>query len=700
MPGDILLENRPATLTLPNRIKGYLVRAQVDEALSEIPVMTVEFMSTDLDLDLQKLIGERLGIALDAPKKKSRHFQGRCVSAEFLGTSGSQGYFRAELRPWLWFLTQTVNCRIFQDKTVIEIIKDVFGAHGFSDFRDKTKHSFSKRTYCVQYRESDFAFLSRLMEEEGIYYFHQYDKMRETLILADDASSHEMIEDHGQLNYYVRTAELFRDEDHLYEWRGTEQIMPGKVMLQGYDFEKPKTDLICVKSLPKGRHAHNSYEIYDCPGRHASTGTGDHLARVKVEGFAAQTRRAQAVGSVRQMAVGAKFRLSKHPRKAENTEYLVLRARHQIQLDLMVEDRDLVEAILGPVLEFDAQTNPELYRCNIEVQPVREPYRSVQRTPRPENPGVQTAVVVGKAGEEIWTDTFGRVKIQFHWDRDGKRDEKSSCWVRSAVPWSGKGWGMMAIPRIGQEVVVQFEQGDPDRPIITGMVYNGDTKSPFPLPGNATQMGFKTDSSKGGNGFSELVFEDKKDAEFVRLQSERDFKQIIKNNAEIEIGLGHKDEGWFKQTIHGDKTETIRTGDHSFTVAEGHETLRIAKDRDTTVGGDDRAQVDGAHALCVAKDAEIDVGAALTLSANTRITLKCGGAEIEMTPSGITISAPTIEVKAAATAKINAGGQLALEGKGQASLSGKGMLSLEGGGMTQLKSSGILTVKGSLTMIN
>lgn len=674
MSKDILLENRPATLHLPNGIKGYLVRAQVDEALGEIPLMTVEFMSTDLDLDLQKVVGERLSIDLDAPKKKSRYFQGRCVSAEFLGASGSQGYFRAELRPWLWFLTQTNNCRIFQDKTVIEIIKEVFGAHGFSDFKDKTKHRFDKRAYCVQYRESDFAFISRLMEEEGIYYFHQYDKTRETLILADDASSHEPLTDHHQLNYYVRAFDMFRDEDHIYEWRGSEQIMPGKVSLQSYDFEKPKTDLACVKSLPKGRHAHNAYEIYDYPGRHDSAGSGEYQARVKIEGFAAQTQRARAVGSVRQMAVGAKFRLNKHPRKAENSEYLVIRVRHQIQLDLMVEDRDLVEAILGPVLDFDGDTNPDLYRCNIEVQPAREPYRSVPRTPRPENPGVQTAVVVGKAGEEVWTDTFGRVKIQFHWDRDGKKDEKSSCWVRSAVPWSGKGWGMMAIPRIGQEVVVQFEQGDPDRPLIMGMVYNGDTKSPFVLPGNATQMGIKTDSSKGGNGFSELVFEDKKDAEFVRLQSERDFKQIIKNNAEIEVGLAHKDKGWFKQTIHGDKTEKI--------------------------GGDDSTQIDGTHALSVAKDAEIDVGTALTLTAKSKITLQCGGAQIEMTPSGVTISAPQVEVKASATAKINAGGQLALEGKGQASLSGTGMLKLEGGGMTQLKSSGILMVKGSLTMIN
>lgn len=700
MSKDVIFENRPATLTLPNAIKGYMVRAQIDEALGEIPHMQVEFMSTDLDLDLQKIVGQRLSISVDAPKKKQRHFHGRCIAAEFLGASGGQGYFRADLRPWLWFLTQTSNCRIFQEKTVIEIIKDVFGQHGFSDFRDRTKHVFAKRPYCVQYRESDFAFISRLMEEEGIYYFHDYDRLKEVLVLADDPSAHPVLPDFAEIDYHIRAGDNIREDDHVFEWRGTEAIRPGKVTLGGYDYEKPKTDLKSVKTLPKGRHAHNGYEVYDGSGRHDDAKTGEHLARVRVEGFAAQTARARAVANVRQMAVGGKFRLRKHPRKAENAEYLVIRARHQIQLDAVIEDRDIVEAILGPVLAFDQATNPELYRCEIEVQPSREPYRSPSTTPRAEIPGVQTAVVVGKKGEEIWTDEHGRVKIQFHWDRDGKKDEESSCWVRSAVPWSGKGWGMMAVPRIGQEVVVQFEQGDPDRPIITGMVYNGDTKFPFDLPVNATQMGLKTDTSKGGNGYSELVFDDKKDAEFVRLQSERDFKQIIKNSAEIEVGLGHKTPGTFKQTIHGDKTEEIREGDHSFTVAKGAETLSIAKDRDTKVGGKDTTKVEGAFALDVDQGAEIDVGAALKISAKSKITLQCGTATIEMTPSKVSISAPQVEVKADAMAKISAGGQLSMEGKGQAALKGSGMLSLEGGGMTQLKSSGMLMVKGALTMIN
>jgi type VI secretion system secreted protein VgrG len=692
MANENFLENRYASLVLPNKIKGFLVRAQVEETLGEIPETIVEFVTSDLDLDLGKLVGERLRIDLDAPKKKTRYFQGRCISAEYLDSFNGQAYFRAHLRPWLWFLTQTRNCQIFQDKTVIDILRDVFGKHGFSDWQDKTKKRFAKRPYCVQYRETDFDFVSRLMEEEGIYYFHRCDKTKETLILGDDVSSHSPLTDQDEVEFHGRTERFRFKDDHFFEWRGVEAIRPGKVTLSDYDFEKPKTDLQTVKSLQKGRHPYTKLELYDYPGRHADVKTGEHHARVRIEAQAAQASRAHAVGNLRQMAVGGRFKLKEHPRKAENTDYIVVSVRHEIQSDSNNGIDGVVSSILGPMLDFDSSSSPDIYRCVVEVQPAREPYRTPQRTPRPESPGMQTALVVGKKGEEIWTDKHGRVKIQFHWDRDGKKDETASCWVRCAVPWSGKGWGMMAVPRIGQEVVVQFEDGDPDRPLITGMLYNGDTKFPYDLPQNSTQFALKTNSSKKGGGFSELVFEDKKDAEFVRLQSERDFKQIIKNNAEIEIGLGHKDKGFFKQTIQGDKTEKIVEGDHAFTIAKGKATWEVADDRTSRIGGNDRLKVD--------KNGEIQIGAALEITAKTKITLKCGASKIEMTPPGITISSPKLDMSATGMAKLNAKGQLMLEGKGMAKLKGGGMLTVEGGGMTQVKSKGLLTVKGSLTMIN
>ncbi|MBP1852490.1 type VI secretion system Vgr family protein [Rhizobium halophytocola] len=708
MANDSVLEGRQVRLELPNKLKGFLMRAQIEEGLSRITETTIEFMSPDIDLDLEKIVGERLRLEIDAPKDKIRYFQGHCVAAEYLGCHAGRGYFRASVRPWLWFLTRTTNCRIFQDKSVIDVMKEIFSQHGFSDFRDATKRSYPKRTYCVQFHESDFAFISRLMEEEGIYYYHSDEKTKETLILADDASAHKDIEDAKEIDFFFREPDFRRAEDHIFEWRGSESIQTGKVTLQDYDFKKPKSDLKSVKTLPKGKHAYKSYEVYEYPGRHADTREGEHHARVKVEGFAAQAQRSQGVANVRQMAVGSKFKMKKHPRKTENAEYLIISARHQLHIDADIDEREIVEAILGPTLSFDRSNSVDTYRCIFETQPIDAAFRAPQITPRPAMPGVQTAVVVGKAGEEIWTDQYGRVKVQFHWDRVGRRDDTSSCWIRTSVPWSGKGWGMMGVPRIGQEVVVQFEDGDPDRPIITGMVYNGETQVPYGLPGNQTQSGLKTHSSKGGGGFNELVFEDKKGGEFVRLQSERDFTQIIKNNAEVTIGLEHKSGGTFTQTIHGDKTETIREGNHSFTVAKGEEKLSIAKSRDTSIGASDLLVVDADQKVSVkagksddiAKDYKIDVGAALEISAGTRIVLTCGGSKIEMTPAKITISSAQIDIAASAGANLTAGGQLKMEAMGQASLKGAGMLKLEGGGMTQLTSSGMLIAKGALTMIN
>ena len=700
MSKDIVFKNRQVRVNLPGGLKGYLMRAQVEEGLSQITETTIEFMSQDIDLDLEKIIGQRMPLELDAPKDKVRYFHGTCVSAEYLGSHLGRGYFRATVRPWLWFLTRCADCRIFQDKSVIDIVKEVFRGRKFSDFKDNTKRSYAKRDYCVQYRETDYDFIARLMEEEGVYFYFEHEKSKEVLVLADDMSAHAPIEDAREIDFYYREDEYRRGTDHIFEWRGGERVQSGKITLQDYDFEKPKSDLKAVKILTGPRHAHKSYEIYDFPGRHRDSATGEHHAKVRMEGLDATRLRAQGAGNVRQLTAGAKFKLKKHPRKSENAEYLVISARHQMQIDAEEQDREMVEAILGPLLAFDRTNSPDTFRSSFEVQPVRAPYRPPQVAPRPGIPGVQTAVVVGKKGEEIWTDKHGRVKVQFHWDREGRKDERSSCWVRTSVPWSGKSWGIAAIPRIGQEVVVQFEDGDPDRPMITGMVYNGDTKPPFSLPANQTQMGIKTNSSKGGAGFSELVFEDKKDAEFVRLQSERDFKQIIKNDAEIEIGLQHKKPGKLKQTIHGDKTEVIREGDHSFTVAKGEEKIDIAKARTTEIGAADKLTVKDAKSDKISKDYEIDIGKALDLKANSKITLKCGASKIEMTPSKITISAPQVDIQATATAKVTANGQLKLEGKSMASLKGSGMLKLEGGGLSQLKSSGMLMAKGALTMIN
>ncbi|MEM6933263.1 MAG: type VI secretion system tip protein TssI/VgrG [Pseudomonadota bacterium] len=686
--------------------KAFLLRAQVDEGLSMLTETVIEFTSSDEKLDLADIVGKEMSVEIDAPKDKVRHFAGHCVSAEYLGRYLGAGYYRADLRPWFWFLTRTSDCRVFQEASVIDIIKEVFKDLGFSDFKDETSGSFKKREYCVMYRETYFDFLSRLMEEEGIYYYFTYkagggeSPAKHTLHLVNDVSKHKTLLDHAKIDFHFREEEGYRrTDDHCYEWRGSERIQSGKVTLTDYDFEKPSSDLKAVKMLARGKHKHKTYELYDYPGHHLVSGDGEKRALVRVEAEASKYSRARGVCNVRQMAAGGKFKLDQHPKTSENAEYLVVSARHQLQIETDYEASETIKAILGTTLDFGKANNPDTYRCIFEVQPTKEAFRAPLVTPWPEIPGVQTAVVVGKKGEEIQTDKYGRVMIQFHWDRLGKKDEKSSCFVRCAVPWSGKNWGMISVPRIGQEVVVQFENGDPDRPIITGMLYNGETLPPYALPANMTQTGIKTNKSKKGGGFNELVFEDKEKKEFVRFQSERDYEQIIKNNAKITIGAEHKDKGDLTITVQNDKTETITEGNHTFKVAKGEEKVEIAKDRTATVKGGDNLKVTKNKTDKVTGAYNITCSKAVTVKATSKITLKCGNSKIEISPTGIKIAALKVDIASKAAGSFKSNGKLDLEGA-MANMKGKGMLKIEGGGLTQIKSSGILMGKGSLTMIN
>ncbi|MEM1383687.1 MAG: type VI secretion system tip protein TssI/VgrG [Pseudomonadota bacterium] len=704
---DLAFENRQIRLVTPlGPKKTNLVRAEIEEGLSKLTEVSLEFISSDMELDLGKIVGERLGVELDAEDGQIRHFGGHCIAAEYLGLYQGQAHYRAELRPWLWFLTRDRDCRIFQDVSAMEIVKKVFNDCGFSDFEDKTKHSFRKRDYCVQYRESSFEFLSRLMEEEGIYFFFKSDGSKDILVLADDQGAHAAVPHNDTIEFYFREPEYRRKTDHIFEWRGQERVQSGKVTLTDYNFEKPSADLKSTRAIAKGKHKHKNFEIYDYPGHHRETADGEYHARVKMEATAAQHMRSKGAGNVRFMAAGTTFRLAKHPRQAQNVEYLVVSARHELQIETDYEDEDTLKPILGEQSKVDPNENPDTYRCTFEVLPTTEPFRAPQTTRWPEISGIQTAVVVGKTGEEIWTDKYGRVKVQFHWDRLGKKDEKSSCWVRTAVPWTGKNFGMVSVPRMGQEVVIQFEEGDPDRPLITGMLYNAQTMPPYTLPDNQTQAGIMTNKSKGGGGANELVMDDAKEKEFVRFQSERDYKQIIKNNAEITIGLEHKDKGDLTQTIHRHKTETLNTGDHTFQVKDGKEVVSIAKTRNSTVGQSETVSIGTEKSESTGSSYTIDVGTELTITAGTRITLKVGASKIVMDAASITLESVQITGSASATMAMSGGASAEFGSDGILSVSatmvdiaGDAMATM-GAPMVDIAGDGMLMLGGGVVMVN
>lgn len=687
--------------------KVVLKNAKVIEGLSQLTETRVEMLCNDENVDLQDFVGESMTLTLEEETgdgKVEHHFSGICISAEFVGYYQGDLHLVAEVRPWLWFLTRTSENRIFQDKTAPEIIKSVLGDYGFTaDLIERLQEAYAKRDYCVQYRETDFDFISRLMEEEGIYYFFRQDEKKLKLVLADGVQAHKTAKGKAEIPFFFREQKGYRrDQDHIFEWGGRTAVTSGKVTLMDYDFEKPKIDLKKVKSIPLGKHGHKTYESYDYPGHYREPGLGETRARVRMEAEAAQHLRSRAMGNPRGLRAGNTFTLKEHSRSEANQEYLVVSMIHHLQIETDYEDTEVRQ---NPFLEkedqLDTKTSEDgrqdTYRCEFEVIPGKVPFRAPLDTQWPAISGLHTAVVTGPGGEEIYTDEYGRIKVQFHWDRLGKKDENATCWVRVVMPWTGKNWGMIHIPRIGNEVVIQFEEGNPDRPICTGMIYNGENKPPYALPTNMTQTGIVTRSTKQGSisTFNELIFEDKKDAEFVRFQSERDYMQTIKNDATITIGQEHKDKGDLTQTIHRNKTETLKTGDHTFTVEAGNQTINIKKDHTETIEGKSTNTITGNYTQTIKQgniarevktgheNVKISMGnhslktalGSITEEAMQKIEMKVGSNSIKIDQMGVTIKGMMIKIE----------GTAMLEAKSP---------------MSTVKGDAVLILKGGMTLIN
>ena len=697
---EIVLTGRMLTMDGGYKAKDLMLKsAVVKEGLSQLTETTIEFLSKDRKMKMEDVVGYPMSLHIETYKDgQKRHFHGTCVSVEYLGLSEGFGHFSAAVRPWLWFLTRTADCKIFQEKDVTEIIKEVFGEAGFSDYQLKISGSYAKRDYVVQYRETDFHFLCRLMEEEGIYYYFDHTGSIERLIIIDEAGSHQPMLEKSKVDFFYREEDYRRRDDHVFEWTSAERVTYGKVTLSDYNFETATADQKVTTAIKKGSHSHGIYEVYDYPGHYRKSDKGKSRSRVRMQAEAIRHQRTEGVCNVRTFATGYTFQLKGHPRDLENQQYLVTDATHYMQIETDYDDRDQSPNLLGDRLQF-SEDNRDTYRCVFGAVPKSEQFRAPLNTQWPEISSMHTAVVVGKKGEEIYTDEYGRIKVQFHWDRLGKKNELSSCWVRTVMPWTGNAWGMIAVPRMGQEVVIQFEEGDPDRPICTGMLYNDTTKPPYDLPANQTQSGLKTNSSKGGGGFHELMFEDKKDEELIRFQSEKDYVQIIKNNATITIGLEKQDKGNLTQTVQNNQTETIVKGDHSFTIETGSQTIAIKTDKTEHIEGNSKLTVDGNVTDKIVGDSDLTVDGNVTESvlgnvetdiggdhtqnvsgkidttAAISITLKVGGSSIKIDNSGVTIKGPIINI----------------EGTGMAEMKSP---------LTTVKGTGMLILKGGMTMIN
>ena len=572
------------------------------EELGRLFVIDLELLSSK-NIKFEDLLGHNVSIRLNLAGDKKRFFNGYVGSISQAVDEGRYARYFVTVYPWLWFLTRTSDCRIFQNKSVPEIIKEVFKDFQYALFEDKTSGTYRTWEYCVQYRETDFNFISRLMEQEGMYYYHKHEEGKHTLILADDSQSHEVIPDYEEIPYYPPDKTALRDDECINSWHLKKQLQPCAYALNEYDFIRPKADQKTEAKIER-QHSEASHEIYDYPGEYVQSGDGKSYANIRIQELHTQYEQAQGQGVARGLMCGGLFSLSEYPREDQNRKYLVASVNHSIRCD-----------------NFEAGDGGETtYSNNFSVIDSKTPFRAARVTPKPIVQGPQTAVVVGPSGEEIYTDEHGRVKLQFHWDRYGKKDENSSCWVRVSQLWAGKTWGGIHIPRMGQEVIVEFLEGDPDRPIVTGRVYNGDHTPPYALPANKTQSGIKSRSSKGGSGanFNEIRMEDKKGSEEVYIHAEKDQNNIVENDETTSVGHDRTEDVKHDETIKigNNRTETVGVNE-TITIGNNrteqvgvNETITIGSNRTKSVGASETCTVALQRTHMVGINETIGVGAA------------------------------------------------------------------------------------------
>lgn len=605
-----------------------LRRMHGSEALSQLSEYSLELYSERVDLQMDELLATPLTVAIDLPRGGRRHFHGYITRFAVTGRQGRYSTCQATVRPWLWFLTRSADCRIFQEQSVPDIVKAVFAAYSIADIDTSgLSGSYRPSPYCVQYRETDFDFVSRLLEREGIYYFFRSEAGRHTMVLADSYGAHTAGSGYANLLYMPAADHAMRESEVVYEWRVGGEIEPGVQTLQDFDFEKPSANLL-VKSTVVRDYAESRHELYDYPGNYTERSVGEARARVQLDARHTTHQRVQGATRARGLYPGCLFRLAEHPRSEQNREFLLVGAQYALSSDTYEPTRP-------------AEPEPAL-TCSFTALAMQNEYRPPAVTRKPVVQGPQTAIVVGKAGEEIWTDKYGRIKVQFHWDRLGRDDETSSCWVRVAQGWAGKRWGSLFIPRVGQEVIVSFLEGDPDRPLVTGSVYNAENMPPYPLPAQATRSTIKSNSSKGGGGSNELRFEDKKGAEQLYVHAERDLEQRIRRDARAWIGRDR----------------------HTIVVRDSFE--QVGGDRHLKVGGDRNEQTDGSLSLAVTRnmilhsglkaglgagmEIHIKAGMNVVIEAGASITLKAGASFLTIGPALIAASSMPLPMPQLATA--------------------------------------------------
>jgi len=622
------------------------------EALSSLFHFHLDLLAENTtNIAFDKLLGQKAYIEVSLPNSELRYFNG--IVSSFSQGSQDQRFTRysAELVPQLWLLTRTVRSRIFQHLSVIDILKQVLTG---LDLSFETTGTYEPRDYCVQYRESDFHFASRLMEEEGIYYFFEHSADSHQMVIADTPQSHPDLPTDSKLIYEVVEGGT-RDEERIFQWDKTQELRSGKSTLWDHCFELPGKNLAATKPIVEtvqvGKISHklkvggnDKFEIYDYPGAYAQrfdgvdSGGGDNASDI------------QKIFEDNQRTVGIRMQQEAVPsiviNCASNIRHLVSGYKFTLMRHFNADGQYVITS-LSHVAEEPYGTSPQAGKENhysnaFTCIPFGLPFRPARTTPRPFVHGSQTAVVVGPTGEEITTDKYSRVKVQFNWDREGKNDAASSCWVRVGTPWAGKQWGMIHIPRVGQEVIVDFLEGDPDQPIIIGSVYNASQMPPYTLPDNKTQSGIKSQSTLRGSSsnFNEIRFEDKKGSEEIFIHAEKDLKESVEHDTTEYVGNN--------RTLQIAQKQTESVGSDKNVQVSGKFNEAIGGDMSQTVGGKRNEQVGSAYVVSSGQEIHLTAGMKVIIEAGAQISLVGPGGFVDIGPAGVTIQGILV--------KINSGG--------------------------------------------
>jgi type VI secretion system secreted protein VgrG len=588
------------------------------EGLSRPFAYDVDVVSRRSDIEPSELLGQSVTVHLSAGGNDVRHWNGLVTTFQYIETSDDgDSRYRLTVRPWLWQLTRCADCRIFQMQTIPEIVTQIFQDRGFVDFERTLTGDYAVQEYIVQYRETDLQFVSRLLEREGIYYFFRHEDGKHTLVLADSPTAHEPASGCEQLEYAAADEHRDATTQYVRKWKAETQIESGVYAQADFDFTKPQVQLFAQATAADATTA-SELQVYDFPGGFDNFPDADASTRLRLDQARRDAQRWLGETNAPGFAVGATFDLVDHPRSDQNQKYLVTGVRYRVKGKDQRSTDDEEDVFIASFVAIEA---------DVTFRPPLTARKPIVRGP-------QTAIVVGPAGSEIWTDQYGRVKVQFPWDRLGSRDENSSCWIRVSQSWAGSSFGAQFIPRIGHEVIVDFLEGDPDRPIITGCVYNGANSPPFDLPNNQTQSGIRTQSSPDAtlSNANEIRFEDRTGEEEVYVQAEKDLNVLVKNDETV--------------TVAQDRTVTIGVNDaltvgavRTHTVG-ANETITVGAFQGVTVGAAQTVSVGAVQAITVGADRTLVVGGNETISigANRRITV---AADLSQTVTG-DISAQTI----------------------------------------------------------